>query len=98
MAEWPETQNESAETEAREEIPPLIPQEFTASPQFRRFKKGMRRIMKVSKAELDGRIRLAKERSPRKDRANSPGRKRKSVKESDRLTQSDESPGALDTP
>jgi hypothetical protein len=60
MAEGPETQNEPTETSAREEILPLTPEQFIASAQFRRFKKGMRRIMKVSNSELDERIRLAR--------------------------------------
>jgi hypothetical protein len=76
MAEWSEAQSKISETKAREEIPPLTPEQFRASPQFRRFKKGMRRIMKVSKSELDERIRLAKERSARIRNRNAPGRKR----------------------
>jgi hypothetical protein len=70
-----EAQDSSIERGTREEIPPLTPEQFIASPQFRRFKKGMRRIMKVSKSELDERIRLAKERSPRTENPNAPGRK-----------------------
>jgi hypothetical protein len=78
MDERTETQSELPETRAREEIPPLTPEQFRASPEFRRFKKGMRRIMKVSKSELDERIRLAKARSPRSDNPNAPGRRPKS--------------------
>jgi hypothetical protein len=40
MAEGLEKRNENAETAAREEIPPLTPERFRSSPQFRRFKKG----------------------------------------------------------
>ncbi len=56
MADRPETESELSETRAREESPPLTAEQFVAAPEFRRFKKGMRKIMKVSKAELDKRV------------------------------------------
>jgi hypothetical protein len=60
MADRPETESELSETRAREEIPPLTAEQFVATPEFRRFKKGMRKIVKVSKAELDKRVRRLK--------------------------------------
>jgi hypothetical protein len=59
MADRPETKPELSEREARED-PPLTAEQFEATPEFRRFKKGMRKILKVSKAELDERILAAK--------------------------------------
>jgi hypothetical protein len=56
---------------------PLSPERFKATPEFRRFKGIMRKLLKVSKAELDARVRLAKEQSPRAGNPNAPGRKRR---------------------
>jgi hypothetical protein len=72
-----EAQNSSEERRTRQESPPLTAEEFRASPVFRSFKKWMRRIMKVSKSDLDERIRLARERSPHSDNPNAPERKLK---------------------
>jgi hypothetical protein len=58
-----------------EERPPLTAEQFEASPEFRKFKSAMRKAMKVSKGELDQRVRLAKEASPRFGNPNAAGRK-----------------------
>jgi hypothetical protein len=42
------------------ESTPLTPEEFRASPEFARFKHNMEKILKVSKAEVDRRMRLTK--------------------------------------
>jgi hypothetical protein len=62
---------------AKTHPPPLTADEFKASPEFRRFKSHMRKLLKVPKAELDHRVRTAKEHSPRIGNPNSPGRKPK---------------------
>jgi len=62
MADGPETESELSERRARE-APPLTAEQFKATPEFRRFKKGMRKIVKVPKAELDRRIQLPKRHS-----------------------------------
>jgi hypothetical protein len=68
------------ETEGTREThpPPLSDEALVASPEFRRFRIGMRKLVKVPKSELDHRVRTAKETSPRAGNANAPGRKRKS--------------------
>lgn len=55
--------------------PPLSDGAFVASPEFRRFRSGMKRLLKVPKAELDHRVRTAKAKSPRAGNPNAPGRK-----------------------
>ena len=57
--------------------PPLCDEAFVASPEFRRFRSGMKRLLKVPKAELDHRVRTAKAKSPRLGNPNAPGRKKK---------------------
>jgi hypothetical protein len=57
------------------ERPPMTATQFEASPEFRAFKKAMRKILKVSKTELDERVRHAKETSPRTGNPNAAGRK-----------------------
>ena len=57
--------------------PPLSVREFLDSPEFRRFRTGMKKLLKVPKAELDHRVRTAKKLSPRAGNPNAPGRKRK---------------------
>ena len=54
---------------------PLTPEQFRETPEFRKFKGIMRKILKAPKAELDHRIRTAKELSPRTGNPNAPGRK-----------------------
>lgn len=56
--------------------PPLTSEQFKASPEFKRFKRHMKKLIKVPKSELDHRVRTAKEHSPRAGNANAPGRKR----------------------
>jgi len=58
-----------------EDRPPMTAAQFEATPEFRRFKSAMRKILKVSKSELDERVRTAKETSPRFGNPNAPGRK-----------------------
>jgi hypothetical protein len=57
------------------EPPPLTPEQFRETPEFRKFKGIMRKILKVPKAELDHRVRTAKKLSPRAGNPNAPGRK-----------------------
>ncbi len=57
--------------------PPMTAEQFEATPEFRAFKKAMKSILKVSKAELDERVRHAKEISPRAGNPNAAGRKPK---------------------
>src|SRR5580658_6720828 len=57
--------------------PPMAAEQFEASPEFRKFKSAMRKILKVPKAELNHRVRTAKERSPRFGNPRAPGRKSK---------------------
>jgi hypothetical protein len=59
------------------EAPPLSPKRFTSTPEFRRFKGIMRRLLKVPKAELDEKVRVARETSPRAGNPNAAGRKRR---------------------
>ena len=56
--------------------PPLSVRDFLDSPEFRRFRTGMKRLLKVPKAELDHRVREAKLNSPRVGDPLAPGRKR----------------------
>lgn len=57
------------------EQPPLTADQFEATPEFRKFKSATRKILEVSKADLDERVRHAKETSPRVGNPNAPGRK-----------------------
>jgi len=58
MAEGPQTQDNKTETGTRP--PPLTAEQFIASPEFKRFKKGMRKILKVSKTEIDRRVKASR--------------------------------------
>lgn len=60
--------------------PPLTSDQFKASPEFKKFKGIMQKLLKVPKSELDERVRLAKETSPRAGNPNAAGRKRNSCK------------------
>lgn len=53
--ERPETQDTTSETGAREK-PPLTAEQFEVAPEFRRFKRGMKKLLKVSKTEIDRRV------------------------------------------
>ena len=55
--------------------PPLSDEAFVASPEFRRFRSGMKRLLKVPKAELDHWVRTARAESPRAGNPNAPGRR-----------------------
>jgi hypothetical protein len=59
-----------------EEPPPLTSEQFRTTPEFRKFKGIMRKLLKVPKPNLDQRVRLAKEQSPRAGNPNAAGRKR----------------------
>jgi hypothetical protein len=75
------------EGQIREEIegagethpPPLNVREFLDSPEFRRFRIGMTKLLKVPKSELDHRVRTAKAKSPRAGNPNAPGRRKKGL-------------------
>jgi hypothetical protein len=54
----------------------MEPKEFENTPEFQRFKKGMRGILAVPKKRLDQLVEAAKENSPRNGDPNAPGRKR----------------------
>ena len=56
--------------------PPLSDEAFVETPEFRRFRSGMKRLLKVPKSELDHRVLTAREASPRAGNPNAPGRKR----------------------
>ena len=56
--------------------PPLSAREFLDSPEFRRFRTGMKKLLKVSKTELDRRMEHAIQISPRTGNPRAPGRKR----------------------
>ena len=68
-----------SERSADAERPPMTAKQFEASPEFRAFKRVMKKAIKVSKPELDERVRLAKETSPRAGNPNAAGRKPKSL-------------------
>jgi hypothetical protein len=59
------------------EAPTLTREQFRDTPEFRKFKGIMRKILKVPKAELDHRVRTAKALSPRAGNPNAAGRKSK---------------------
>ena len=56
--------------------PPMSATEFEATPEFDIFRRGMKQLLKVSKAQLDARVKAEKEASPRAGNPNAPGRKR----------------------
>jgi len=56
---------------------PLSASRFKATPEYANFTRGMIELLKVSKPELDERVRAAKEASPRFGNPNAAGRKRK---------------------
>lgn len=49
---------------------------FESTPEFAAFDAAMRKIIKVSKPELDKRVAAAKEASPRKNNPKAPGQKK----------------------
>lgn len=53
----------------------MEPKEFESTPEFERFRKGMRHILAVPKKRLDELVQAEKESSPRKGNPNAPGRK-----------------------
>ena len=67
--------NRKEHAEGEVHPPPLTSGQFKASPEFRKFKSIMRKLLKVPKSELDHRVRTAKEASPRAGNPNAPGRK-----------------------
>jgi len=58
-----------------QESPLLTPEQFRTTPEFRKFKGIMRRLLAVPKAELDERVKASKEQSPRAGNPKAPGRK-----------------------
>jgi hypothetical protein len=71
-----ERQVDNKKTGTREaESPPLTAAQFETSPEFRRFRTGMKQLLKVSKAELDRRVAAEKIASTRIGNPKSPGRK-----------------------
>jgi hypothetical protein len=61
-----------------EERPPLSPEQFRETPEFRKFTGIMRRLLKIPKSELDERVEAAKAASPRIGNPKAPGRKSRS--------------------
>ena len=57
------------------ESPLLTPEQFRETPEFRKFKGIMRRILKVPKSDLDEMVKVSKQHSPRLGNPNAPGRK-----------------------
>ena len=57
------------------EAPLLTPEQFRATPEFRKFKGIMRRLLKMPKSDLDEMVKASKECSPRAGNPNAPGRK-----------------------
>jgi len=53
----------------------MTAEQFESSPEFRAFKRAMKKLLKVPKTELDALARYAKETSPRAGNPNAPGRK-----------------------
>ena len=66
---------------APEEAAPLSAERFRRTREFRKFKKVMRDLLKVPKAELDEMVKVSKEQSPRAGNPKAPGRKRKPIDE-----------------
>jgi hypothetical protein len=56
--------------------PPMAAEQFLESPEFRRFRTGMKRLLTVPKEKLDRLVENAKADSPRAGNPNAPGRKR----------------------
>ena len=56
-------------------LPPMTPERFLESPEFRKFRTGMKQLLKVPKARLDRLVEDAKADSPRAGNPNAPGRK-----------------------
>jgi len=56
---------------------PLSATRFKGTPEFANFKDIMQRLLKVPKAELDEKVKAAKEASPRTGNPNAAGRKTK---------------------
>jgi hypothetical protein len=59
------------------EVTPLTPAQFRASPEFRKFKGIMRKLLVVSKPELDRKVEQAKKESPRAGNPSAAGREPK---------------------
>ena len=57
---------------------PLSAARFKATPEYANFKRGMIKLLTVSKAELDARVKAAREASPRAGNPKAAGRKKDS--------------------
>lgn len=55
--------------------PPLTPEQFRATSEFKKFKRIVRNLLAVPKADLDRMVHHAKRNSPRRGNPNAPGRK-----------------------
>ena len=75
MADRREAEHCVDETGARKDSPALTAEEFKATPEFKRFKRDMKALLRVSKDNLDQRIQHAKRKSPRAGSLRAPGRK-----------------------
>jgi hypothetical protein len=71
-----------AERQARKETrtgstppPPFSRKRFESTPEFAKFKVGMKKLLAVPKVVLDARVKAAKEASPRVGNPKAPGRK-----------------------
>jgi hypothetical protein len=53
---------------------------FESTPEFANFKRGMKKLLRVPKAEVDELVRMAKIESPRRDNPIAPGRKKRSTR------------------
>jgi hypothetical protein len=70
---------DNRKTRARETHPAFSRDRFEATPEFARFKIGMKKLLAVPKAVLDARVKAAKEASPRLGNPKAAGRKPKRV-------------------
>lgn len=77
MADRRQTKEEAGTREAKPPPSGLTAEQFTALPEFGRFKTIMRRLLAVPKSELDRKVRAAKNKSLRVGNPNAPGRKPK---------------------
>ena len=70
-----ERQSKAAGAREAGDRPPMTAEQFEATPEFRKFKTAMRKILKVPKVDLDERVQRAKATSPRLGNPSAPGRK-----------------------
>jgi hypothetical protein len=68
---------DNGKTRARETHPAFSRDRFESTPEFARFKVGIKKLLKVPKALVDARVKAAKDASPRVGNPKAAGRKRK---------------------